>query len=312
MEKNTLYQFFQGTSSREEERQIVDWLEDDPANEKIFEEERKLYNTFIMMDEKQILSEKPKTRRLSLWTRELMRITAVLIVAAGIGWIFYYRLERRIDSSENSVSVPVGQRMEMVLSDGTKVMVNSSSTLTYPAIFSGKTRHVQLFGEAFFDVAHDANHPFIVETSQCDIEVLGTEFNVEAYENRNESVVSLVKGKVKVISNSGNFESVKLSPNERARLAEGVLFVDRIPEHEHFLWRDGLITFRNAGFTELMNLFEKYFGFCIVYNTSRLPTTTFSGKILISEGIDHAFWVLQQNASFRYEKAVDSMTITIN
>ncbi len=311
MDRNILYRFFEGVSTPGEDQQIVDWLDQDPANEKSFNAERKVYNTILMTDQVQPQAEKPKTRTMPRWSREFMRTAAVLALTIGLGAHFYSRLQQRIDVAQSIISVPVGQQLNLTLSDGTQVTVNGSSTITYPAIFSTKERRVHLSGEAYFAVTHDQKHPFIVETSDYDVEVLGTEFNVEAYENSGEFVASLVNGKVKVTNQDDPAESIVLMPGQQARLAEGRLVVGEIPAYEDFLWRDGLIAFKQASFVDMMELFEKYYGVHIIYNAGALPKGTFSGKIRISEGIDHALWALQQNSSFVYEKNADSMIITI-
>lgn len=312
MDKNVLYRFFEGVSTPEQERLIAEWIDHDPTSERIFNAERKIYNTLMMMDRKDLPAVgKPKTRRIPRWTRELMRTAAILALTVGIGYRFYADLERRMDVAQTSIYVPVGQQLDITLSDGSKVTVNGSSTITYPAIFSGNQRRVQLSGEAYFAVNHDSKHPFVVETSKYDVEVLGTEFNVEAYENSGKFITSLVHGKVKVTNNDDPEESVVLMPNQKVQLAAGKLVVETIPEYENFQWRDGLIAFKQATFVEMMELFEKYYGVHVLYNAARLPKTTFSGKIRISEGVDHALWALQQSAPFRYEKNADSMIITI-
>ncbi len=315
MDRNTLYRFFEGVSTSEEERRIVEWVDKDPVNEKTFNAERNIYNTMLMMEgaeiEEQSIIRSPKMHRMPRWAKELMRTAAAVILTAGVGYYFYAGLERRFDVADNSISVPTGQQLDLTLPDGTAVTVNGATTITYPAVFAKNERRIRLSGEAYFEVTHDKKHPFIIETSNYDVEVLGTEFNVEAYENSGEFVTSLVDGKVRVSGNGDSGESVTLSPNQQARLANGRLVVERIPEYEKFLWRDGLIAFNRAALPEIMELFEKYYGFRIVYNVDALPAVTFSGKIRISEGVDHAMWALQQNASFKYEKDTENMIITI-
>lgn len=312
MDRNTLYHFFSGASTSEEDRQIVEWIDQDPANEKTFNKEREIYNTMLLMNEEDFAAaRRPKKLRMPRWTKELMRTAAAVFLTIGVGYYFYSGLERQLDVADNSISIPTGQQLDLTLPDGTKVTVNGASTITYPAIFAKKERRIRLSGEAYFDVTHKEDQPFIIETSKYDVEVLGTEFNVEAYEEGNQFVTSLIDGKVKVTDNDDPAESVVLSPNQQARLTDGKLVVGLIPEYEKFLWRDGLIAFNKATLAEMMKLLEKYYGFQIVYKIKKLPTETFSGKIRIAEGIDHALWVLQQNSSFNYEKNADTMIITI-
>jgi len=161
---------------------------------------------------------------------------------------------------------------------------------------------VQLKGEAFFDVSHDRKHPFVVETYACDVEVLGTKFNVKARSEDGEFVASLVEGKVRVTDRFNSNNQVELHPREQVTHLNGRLILGRIPEHEGFLWREGLIAFRDASFGDLLDEFEKYYGVKIEVRRQDMPTNLFTGKIRISEGIDHALWVLQQSADFQYTR----------
>lgn len=95
---------------------------------------------------------------------------------------------------------------------------------------------------------------------------------------------------------------VELRPREQVTHLNGRLILGRIPEHEGFLWREGLIAFRDASFGDLLDEFEKYYGVKIEVRRQDIPTNLFTGKIRISEGIDHALWVLQQSADFQYTR----------
>lgn len=138
--------------------------------------------------------------------------------------------------------------------------MNALSELHYPTFFVGRERKVRLKGEAFFDVSHDRKHPFVVETYACDVEVLGTKFNVKARSEDGEFVASLVEGKVRVTDRFNTNNHVELRPREQVTHLNGRLILGRIPEHEGFLWREGLIAFRDASFGDLLDEFEKYYG----------------------------------------------------
>ena len=153
----------------------------------------------------------------------------------------------------NTITVPAGQHIDVQLPDGTKVCMNALSELHYPTFFIGRERKVQLKGEAFFDVSHDRKHPFVVETYACDVEVLGTKFNVKARSEDGEFVASLVEGKVRVTDRFNSNNQVELHPREQVTHLNGRLILGRIPEHEGFLWREGLIAFRDASFGDLLD-----------------------------------------------------------
>ncbi len=102
-----------------------------------------------------------------------------------------------------SIYVPTGQRVNITLSDGTNVWLNARTKIVYPAVFDKSVRQVAVDGEAYFDVAKDKKRPFIVETGKCNMEVLGTKFNVEGYSDKDDFEVTLMEGSVRVASRIG-------------------------------------------------------------------------------------------------------------
>ena len=178
--------------------------------------------------------------------------------------------------------------------------MNALSELRYPAFFTNDERRVELKGEAFFDVTHDENRPFVVETYACNVEVLGTKFDVEARAEAEEFTASLVEGCVRVVDKADSRNRVELQPDHRVLRTAGRLVVEPIPDHERFRWREGLIVFRDASFRGLLREFEKCYGVRIEVEREPAGTRSLTGKIRIAEGIDHALWILQRNADFEY------------
>lgn len=301
MEKELLYRFFNGQASVAEEKIVLDWLDEDPAHQKQLLAERRLFDA-MLMHAKPGQSPKAKTFPVPRWAREAVKYAAVLIVAAGVGGIYLSNLRGKLTQSYNTIAVPAGQHVDVTLPDGTKVCMNALSELRYPSFFMGGRRKVQLRGEAFFDVTHDEKQPFVVETYACDVEVLGTKFDVEAHPETDKFVASLVEGRVRITDKSGSRNQVVLQPDHRALKSNGRLVVERIPDYERFQWREGLIAFRDASFRDLLSEFEKYYGVKIVIERDVAADDLFTGKIRIAEGIDHALWVLQQSAEFTYTR----------
>lgn len=299
MEKELLYRFFNGETSVAEEKVILDWLEASPEHRTELLAERKLFDAMLLH-----VSPDSQTKRriLPQWVRSVTRYAAVFILAAGLGGVLVPHLRDRGADLGHTISVPAGQHVDVTLPDGTHVCVNALSELRFPGSFSGRQRRVQLRGEAFFDVNHDARHPFVVETYACDVEVLGTKFDVEARPESDEFTTSLVEGRVRVTDRSNADNWVELRPDHRVSRTDGRLVVDRIPDHERFLWREGLISFRDVSFRELLDRFENYFGVTIHIRRADVTENRFTGKIRISEGIDHALWVLQRSADFTYTR----------
>ena len=301
MERELLYRFFDGRATVGEEKQVLDWLDRDPANRRTLLEERRLFDATLMLADEEGLRRR-KVFTMPRWAREVVKYAAVVLVIAGAGGFYVSRLYDKLLSAGNTISVPAGQHIDVTLPDGTKVCMNAFSELHYPTFFVGRQRRVQLRGEAFFDVARDRKRPFVVETYACDVQALGTKFNVEARSETGDFVASLVEGGVLVSDRFNTNNRVELHPREQAHHLRGRLVVSRMPEHEQFLWREGLIAFRDASFTDLLGEFEKYYGVRIEVLRRRIPANLFTGKIRISEGIDHALWVLQQSADFRYTR----------
>jgi len=312
MDKECLYRFFADRSSAEEQRRVLDWLDEDAAHRREFLAERKLFDAILLAGESAAGAQrKGRLAFLPRWTREAIRYAAVVLIVAGVGAVYFSHAYDKLVSGVNTISVPAGQRVHVVLPDGTKVCMNALSELSYPSAFAGKERKVRLTGEAFFEVTHDADHPFVVETYACDVEVLGTKFDVEARPATSEFVASLVEGSVKVSDHNNPECRVQLNPSEQVHYVNNRLVVGKIPEYEGFLWRDGVIAFRDASFMELIRLFEKYYGVHIETERKDISRTLFTGKIRISEGVDHALWVLQQSADFRYVRNEARDTICI-
>ena len=199
-----------------------------------------------------------------------------------------------------------------MLADGTKVWLNSASRLIYPQSFMGKERRVVLSGEAFFDVAHDAERPFIVETGKCNMEVLGTKFNVEGYSDKDDFEVTLMEGSVRVASRICLGDTLMLKPDSKACLQkDGRLKVIPVDDYNPYRWKEGLICFRNESFLSIMNDLEKYFGVSIVVENKNVLKYYFTGKFRQADGIDYALRVLQRDIRFKYERDDENQIIYI-
>ena len=299
MERELLYRFFVGRASAAEEERLLEWLDASPRHREELLAERRIYDAMLL----HATPARPAAGR-SVVLRRLHRVlgyAALLAVIVGAGG-FALRQRAWTEACGNTVVVPAGQRVDVTLPDGTRVCMNALSELRYPASFGSRQRRVELVGEAFFDVAHEASRPFVVETYACDVEVLGTKFDVEARPETDEFVAALVEGRVRVTDRSDPAQRVELSPAQRVSRRDGRLVVDRIPEHEEFRWREGLIVFRDATFEELLADFEKYFGVRIEVLRPAVADTRFTGKIRIAEGVDHALAVLQYSADFTFER----------
>jgi ferric-dicitrate binding protein FerR (iron transport regulator) len=151
-------------------------------------------------------------------------------------------------------------------------------------------------------VAHGRAKPFVVHAGGYDIQALGTQFNVEAYSQSGDFTASLLSGAVKVTSVSDTSQNMILRPNTMVRLHDGRLIAEAIADFNHYRWREGLISFKNTPFPDLMAKFEKCYGIRIVVKNNRVKNYAPTGKFRQSDGIDYALRVLQRDFPFRFER----------
>jgi len=304
MNKDLLFKFFEGKSSLDEEKKIREWMEESNTNFNCFMKTRREYDIQILSGSNVIASNKKKLIPLQ-W---IVGAAATIIILI-IGGIYLFNIENNIEQY-NTIIVPAGQRINLILSDNTNLWLNANTEFRYPTEFSKKNRTVYLDGEAYFEVSKDENKPFIVKTSKGDVHVTGTSFNVEAYSKFDNFVTSLFEGGVDIYIKDN--KSVTLFPNELGILENNQFLIKNITDNDHYLWKDGLISFRNKGIEEILISLEKYFDIEIQINTSNLPQHTYTGKFRHSDGVEYALRVLQKSINFYYSRDVDSGIIFIN
>lgn len=151
---------------------------------------------------------------------------------------------------------PRGGQYQITLSDGTKVWLNANSSLQYPLAFNGKHREVQLKGEGYFEVAHNAKLPFIVKTDQQQIKVLGTAFNVRAYSEK--QYTTLLRGSVSV-NLKGSTSTRMLKPGEQAIVQDYSLSVGKIDVTDFVAWKDGIIAGTSVSLKEIVSEIERWY-----------------------------------------------------
>lgn len=194
------------------------------------------------------------------------------------------------EATINQIIVPYGHRHEITLSDGTHVHLNSGSRLVFPAEFSGSKREVFLKGEGYFQVSKNPEKPFIVKTDFVDIKVLGTVFNISAYENEQIATTVLVEGKVTVLQKNklfGYSEKV-LKPGEgcfyssQAQTSE----IRNVNLCEYVSWIDGIIPFKDKSLNEIVNRVERYYNKKIQIDNEKLANILISGKLVLTDELE--------------------------
>ncbi|WP_343673168.1 FecR domain-containing protein [Chitinophaga sp.] len=164
-----------------------------------------------------------------------------------------------------TLNIPRGGQYRVTLSDGTRVWLNAASSLSYPTAFTGKERSVTLKGEAYFEVAHNANQPFIVHTPDEDVKVLGTSFNVNCYNDENGTVTTLATGSVRLDSRDAA-HTTELHPGEQAVLLDNTTFnVAAVDVSLYTAWKDGDFRFKATPLTEVMRQIGRWYDLDVDY-----------------------------------------------
>ena len=179
--------------------------------------------------------------------------------------------------SYNQIIVPAGERFSVQLSDGTKVWINSESSLRYPACFGKGVREVEARGNVYFEVVKDTARPFVVVSRELKTEVLGTRFEVNTYGDRNEVSATLVEGKIRVSAGS---RFVVIKPNQQFTFntKSGDMDVIEVDATRKVMWKDGILVIDNEAFRDVIWKLERWYGVSIVNETGLVFTQSFSGE----------------------------------
>lgn len=180
------------------------------------------------------------------------------------------------------IIVPVGEKMTIMLSDGTKLVANSRTTLSYPKTFQGaERREVSIKGEAYLEVAHDAEHPFVVNSGKFKVKVLGTRFNISNYDDSKSSVV-LAQGSVEITTD--NKDLVRMKPSEKVVVKNGS-FVEKtqVDAQDYTSWMDGVLTLQGESVNDIAEMLSQYYGVKIVCNN--VNSTPLYGKLVLQDSV---------------------------
>jgi len=311
MEREKLHRFYAGKTSVDEGMSIRLWMEASEENKRTFYKERRLFDAIMLHDDRNSIK-KTSTKRAPKLIVQWLKVAAVIALTLAINYLYQEYESNNEAVAMNTVSVPAGQRTNITLPDGTNVWLNARTTLQYPTTFNKKQRTVILKGEAYFDVAKNKKTPFIVRTKQYDIEVLGTQFDVNAYPDRETFETTLMKGCVKVSSQQSPRQTITLTPGHKVYAEDEKLKTSKVNDFNPYRWKEGLICFKDELFQTIIEKFEQYYDIRIIINNSSTLKYSYTGKFRQSDGIDYALRVLQRDIHFKYEKDNDEGIIYIN
>ena len=287
--------------------------------------------------------ESTSKRRFS--TRHAVTLAAVLCGLVFMTW-FYTRTShssdaiaatpvvRTPDQAGSEIFTASGSRTHLALPDGTLVWLNAGSRVNYPKNFGATLREVSLTGEAFFDVAPNANKPFVIHTTRIDIKVLGTRFNVKSYPSDKTTEATLIRGSIEVSIKNKNRDKIIMKPNEKLVVSnEDSISLERTPRRKDIResaslvtigkptyeknsgaiietsWVDNKLIFQDEDFTDLARQMERWYGVSIHFQSDAQGELRFTG-IFEKETIQQALDALKLTANFHY--SIEGTEITIH
>jgi hypothetical protein len=206
----------------------------------------------------------------------------------------------------NQLVIPHGKNSSILLPDGTVAYLNAGSRLVYPNFFRGKNREVFLIGEGFFEVARDESMPFVVQTTELNVEVLGTKFNVSAYPSDNMIETVLVEGKVKI--NPKGFQLLKnnytLDPNQLAAYnrTSAETKITNVDVSNYVSWHNGFLNFNSSDLSRIVKRLERYYNIKIILDDPMLGIRSITGKLHLKDEKEYVLKVLAKTASADLKK----------
>ena len=301
----------EGSITAEEVETVVDWLDADEKHVKEFMTLHKLYDISILNQSTQG-RKKEKVAR-TVFRRiviELLKVAAIALILFSGNFLLQKDDQMESLPSFQTLYVPAGQRAELILPDSTKVWLNANSKLVYPSSFKEGIRQVELDGEAYFDVRHNGDNPFVVRTKSMNVTVLGTEFNVSAYSGIEEFNIALLRGSVEL--NSPDLSrKYRMTAGEQVLYRDGKYVSDQIGSMDYFKWKEGLLSFNNQPIHVIIEKLRLYYDIRIEVADLPFLKERYSGKFRVKDGIEQVLKVLQLEHKFTYVKDNELNLITI-
>ena len=323
-----LDRFMRGETSPEEEQQLLAWFREvdsqediltfyrqrwhESATKEISEEvQLRMFNQIRdrINTDKTVLQKndrKQNRRRLLRWGQYAAAV--ILCVVVGITSHLYTR-QFMAEVKEYMVEAEKGQRASVTLPDGTKVWLNSHTQIIYNTNYGVEDRVVDLRGEAYFEVAKDKEHRFIVKAGGLDIEALGTTFNVKAYKEDDDVIATLFSGSIR--ATAGKLSAV-LSPAQQVAFSRKseTLVVDS-PENIAYasMWRDNELAFKGETLNDIAIRLNRLYNVQIEFKSEKIKQYRFSG-VIKNNSLDNVFEIISLTSPIMYESLGDTILLS--
>lgn len=323
MKENYIYQilkqFFLNSYPPEIEEKVQKWIikdkwtvEKNNAMSAIWDEMEIAPNdnTYKALDRVRNKIKQLENQKKHLRIRRVLLGSAAVIIPVLLILGSYLYINQGVEMIE--VVTSSNQQKQCTLADGTIILLNSGTKITYPSKFKDSTRVVTLDGEAYFSVTSDAAKPFIVKTNNLSVRVLGTKFNISAYPTNDRTIATLNSGKIQVDIQSGKTDSKYiLKPNQEIvfnKIDNSVLI--NTVTGENSSWKDGSLVFQDATFNDIVNTIERRYGVTIDYSKQTFQNTPYTIKFIHNESLEDVLNVLQDVVGgFEYKKENSKITI---
>jgi hypothetical protein len=208
----------------------------------------------------------------------------------------------------NIISTPRGGQYQVILPDGSKVWLNAASTLRFPTAFTGKERSVMLTGEAYFDIAPNKNMPFTVQAGDTKVEVLGTHFNIMAYENEDMINTTLLEGSIRVSGRKG--EGIRLRPGQQATMSNGsgMITAHEADTESVIAWKNGAFQFDGNDVQTLMRQIERWYDVDVQY-AGKAPEGHYSGTIGRDKSLLKVLRIFEEEGDIKFKIEGKNLTV---
>lgn len=238
----------------------------------------------------------------------LAREAGISITKTADGQLVYELKEATADAHKmNTLTTAKGETYILILPDKTKVWMNAASTITYAAnLIDGGLRSVNLAGEAYFEVAKDKKHPFIVKTAKQEVQVLGTHFNVSSYADESVTKTTLLEGIVRVAAGGKNST---LRPNQQSIVTGNAIEIKEVNAAGAVAWKDGKFRFSNEPLETIMKQLARWYNVEVIYDRESLKAEKFGGFIDRDNNISAVLKMLERTEEVRFK--IDGKKITV-
>jgi len=316
MEQTQIIKFITGNLEEQEAKDVRTWINADEANKHEFIRLKNIHafssggkhklqidDDFLQLNQQ--INQAPKPTKLLNFGRYL-KYAAILIITLFIGFsaseIRYIFPSFAENELTNEFYAPEGQISEFKLSDGTRVWLNSGTRIKVPVSFNSKHRILSMEGEAFFQVTKDPFHPFLVNTNELSVKVMGTSFNVSAYQSERNSEITLIEGRVGIKELNGE-RLAKLLPGQQLvyEKATGVKVKRQVDTLPYEAWRDGKMIFKDRTLEYIAERLERWYNVEIDFQDQSISQIKFTGTILKNKPLSQVLEAITLSAPIRFD-----------